>query len=67
MSQIELPPYRGPYSPLDLLIIEIIFGCLFEAFRHLSQAAAAGASTDDNTRPQKKMQLPSLRKVLVPR
>jgi hypothetical protein len=39
MTQIELPPYRGPRSPLDLVAIEIIFGRLSEAFRHASQAA----------------------------
>jgi hypothetical protein len=32
MIQIELPPYRGPRSSLDLVDVEIIFGCLFEAF-----------------------------------
>jgi hypothetical protein len=32
MTQIELPPYRRPKSPLDLVVIEIIFGCLFKAF-----------------------------------
>jgi hypothetical protein len=26
MTQIELPPYRGPRSPLNLVAIEIIFG-----------------------------------------
>jgi hypothetical protein len=25
MSQVELPPYHGPCSPLDLVAIEIIF------------------------------------------
>jgi hypothetical protein len=54
MSQIELPPYCGPCSQLDLIVVEIIFGRLFEAFRHISQATATGASTDDSTRPQKK-------------
>jgi hypothetical protein len=29
---IELPPYRGPRSPLDIVVVEHIFGCLFEAF-----------------------------------
>jgi hypothetical protein len=29
---IKLPPYRGPQSPLDIVIVEHIFGCLFEAF-----------------------------------
>jgi hypothetical protein len=32
MTQIELPLYRGPRSPLDSVAIEIIFGCLFEVF-----------------------------------
>jgi hypothetical protein len=32
MIQIELPPYRRPRSSLDLVDVEIIFGCLFEAF-----------------------------------
>jgi hypothetical protein len=33
MSQIEIPPYRGPRNPLDLVAIEII---------------AAGDPADDN-------------------
>jgi hypothetical protein len=32
MSHVELPPYRGLRIPLDLVVIEIIFGCIFEAF-----------------------------------
>jgi hypothetical protein len=32
MTQVELPPYRGPRSTLDLIAIEIIFGHIFEAF-----------------------------------
>jgi hypothetical protein len=32
MTYIELPPYRGPKSPMDSVAIEIIFGCLFEDF-----------------------------------
>jgi hypothetical protein len=35
---IELPPYCGPRSPLDLIAVEFIFGFLFEVFRHTSQA-----------------------------
>jgi hypothetical protein len=29
---IELPSYRGPRSPLDIVAVEHIFGRLFEAF-----------------------------------
>jgi hypothetical protein len=32
MIQIELPPYRGPRRPLDLVAIEIVFGHLFKVF-----------------------------------
>jgi hypothetical protein len=32
MTQFVLPPYHGPRSPLDLVAIKIIFGCIFEAF-----------------------------------
>jgi hypothetical protein len=54
MSQIELSQYRGPCSPLDLVAIEIIFRCLFEAFRHTSQVAAVSDATDGNDRLPKK-------------
>jgi hypothetical protein len=60
-------PYRGPRSPLDLIAIEIILGCLFEVFRHTSQAAGTGTSIDNDIQPQKKMRQPSLKKILVPR
>jgi hypothetical protein len=36
MTQIDLPPYHGPRSPLDLIPIEIIFGHLFETFQRAS-------------------------------
>jgi hypothetical protein len=29
---IELPPYRGPRSPLDIVVVEHLFRSLFEAF-----------------------------------
>jgi hypothetical protein len=32
MTQIEIPLYCGPRSPLDLVAVEIIFGRLFVAF-----------------------------------
>jgi hypothetical protein len=67
MIQIELPPYRGPRSPLDLVTIEIIFGRLFEAFRRISQATSTGILADDDIPPWKKMHQPPLKKILVPR
>jgi hypothetical protein len=54
MTHIELPPYRGPYSLLDLITVEIIFGCIFEAFQHTSQAVAAGVAATDDDKPSKR-------------
>jgi hypothetical protein len=67
MTQIELPPYRGPHNPLDLIVVGIIFGHLFETFQRISQATGTGTSPGDDTQPQKKMRQPSLKKILVPR
>jgi hypothetical protein len=33
MTQVELPPHRGPHSLMDSIAIEIIFGRIFEAFQ----------------------------------
>jgi hypothetical protein len=49
MTEIELPPYRRPQCPLDLVTIEIIFGHLFEAFQCASQAAGTGSLAGDDT------------------
>jgi hypothetical protein len=67
MSQIELPTYRGPHSPLDLIVVEIIFGCLFEVFQCISQATGTDTLAGNDTQPRKKMHQPSLKKILVPR
>jgi hypothetical protein len=58
MTQIVLPPYRGPQSTLDLVVIEIIFGRLFEAFRHASQAVGARISARGGAQPTKKTRGP---------
>jgi hypothetical protein len=55
MTQIELPPYRGPRSPLDLVIVEIIFGRIFEAFLRVSQATGTSTSAGDDIQSRKKM------------
>jgi hypothetical protein len=67
ITQIELPPCRRSRSPLGLVAIEIIFGHLFDVFRHISQDAGTGTSVGDNIPSQKKMRQPPLKKILVPR
>jgi hypothetical protein len=44
ITQIKLPPYRGPHSALDMVPSEIVFGHIFELFHQMSQA-----DTDDQT------------------
>jgi hypothetical protein len=55
ITQVELPPYRGPHSPLDLVAVEIIFGRIFEAFCRMSHATGAGAAVaiEDKPLPKK--------------
>jgi hypothetical protein len=69
MTQVELPPFRGPRSPLDLVAIEIIFGCIFEAFRQMSPAAAAGAkpADDDKSLLKRRHQVMMAKKMQAPR
>jgi hypothetical protein len=67
MTQMELPPYHGPKSPLDLVAIEIIFGRLFEAFRHTSQAVGAESSIGGDTPPLKKKRALMLKSIVAPR
>jgi hypothetical protein len=56
MIQVELPPYRGPHSPLDLVASEIVFGRMFEEFHH----ADIPAPTDDGKPLQKRQRRVSL-------
>jgi hypothetical protein len=67
MTQIELPPYCGPWSPPYLVAIEIIFRRLFKVFQYTSQAAGIGTSVGDNAHPHKKMRQSSLKRIPVAR
>jgi hypothetical protein len=65
MTQVEFPPYHGPRSPLDLVAIKFIIGCIFEAFQQISQAAAVGATSTNDNKPLKRFRWPPLKKLLV--
>jgi hypothetical protein len=67
ITQIELPPYRGPQIPPNLVAVEIMLGHLFEVFRHASQVAGIGTSAGDDTRPWKKTCQPLFKIILAPR
>jgi hypothetical protein len=58
MIQIELPPYRGPRSLLHLVVVEIVFGRIFEAFRCISQVATASTVATDDDKPSKRSRQP---------
>jgi hypothetical protein len=60
LTQVELPLYRRPHNPLDLVAIEIIFGRIFVVFRQISQTVAA-----DHDKPKKKMCHLPLKKMLA--
>jgi hypothetical protein len=64
---IELPPYHKPRSPLDLVVVKHIFGCLFESFRLTCQAARTDTSVGGDAQPSKKARAPSLKKMIVPK
>jgi hypothetical protein len=65
MTQVELPSYRGPHSPLDLVSNEFIFGRIIKAFQQISQVVAGGATSANDNKPLKKFHWHSLKKVLV--
>jgi hypothetical protein len=52
---------------LDLVAIEHIFGRLFEAFRHVSQAGRTGTSAGDDAQPSKRARAPPLERMIVPK
>jgi hypothetical protein len=64
---IELCPYRGPRSPLDLVDVEHIFGCLFEAFRFASQAVRTDTSASEDAQSSKRTRAPTLKRMIVPK
>jgi hypothetical protein len=67
MIQIEHAPHHGPQNPLDSVAVEIIFGHLFEAFQHASQAVRTGTSPNDGTLPVKKTHALPLKRMLAPK
>jgi hypothetical protein len=56
----ELPSYHSSRNRSNLVSVNLVFGCLFEAFQHISQAGA-------DTQPAKKTRTPSMRRILAPR
>jgi hypothetical protein len=58
---IELFPHYVPRSPLGLVAVKLIFGRLFIAFQHLTQAARTDTSAGADTQPAKRLRAPPMR------
>jgi hypothetical protein len=63
----EPPSYHGSHTRLTLVSVNLVFGCLFEAFQHISQAIRTDAVAGADIQPAKKPQAPSMRKILAPK
>jgi hypothetical protein len=68
ITLIELPPYRGPHSPIDLVPSEIMFGCLFDAFYQMSHDKIEDMTVpvrEDSRQPKKACRVLATRKILM--
>jgi hypothetical protein len=68
ITHIELPPYHGPHSPLDLVPYEIVFSHVFEAFHQMLRAKTDDQTTlagDDHQPLKRTRRVPAPRKILV--
>jgi hypothetical protein len=63
----EPPSYHGSPNRLILVLVNLAFGRLFEAFQHISQVIRTDAMTGADTQPAKKTRAPSMRRILAPR
>jgi hypothetical protein len=48
------PSYHGSHNRLNLVLVNLAFGCLFEAFQHISHAIRTDATARADTQPAKK-------------
>jgi hypothetical protein len=63
----ELFPHLVPHCSPGSVAVKLIFGRLFEALQCLTQAVKIDTSTGADTQPTKRIRVPPMRKILVPR
>jgi hypothetical protein len=63
----EPPSYHGSHTRLTLDSVNLVFGGLFEACQHISQAIRTDVAAGTDIQPAKKPRAPSMRKVLAPK
>jgi hypothetical protein len=61
------PSYHESPNRLNLVLVNLAFGRLFEAFQHISQAIRTDATAGADTQPAKKTRAPSMGRILAPR
>jgi hypothetical protein len=64
---IELHSCHLSCNRSNLVSVNLVFGCLFEAFQHISQGIGTDAMAGADIQPPKKTQAPSMRRILAPR
>jgi hypothetical protein len=63
----ELFPHHVRHCSPGLVAVKLVFGCLFEAVWHLTQAAKIDTSAGVDIQLAKRLQAPLMRKMLAPR
>jgi hypothetical protein len=63
----ELTSYHSSRNRSNLVSVNLVFGRLFEAFQHISQAIGTDATAGADIQPAKKTQAPSMRRILATR
>jgi hypothetical protein len=63
----ELFPHYVPCCSPDLVVVKLVFGCLFEALQWPTQAAKIDTSAGANIQPAKRLRAPPMQKMLAPR
>jgi hypothetical protein len=61
----ELSSYHGSRNRLNLVVVNLAFRRLFEAFQHVSQVIRTDTTAGADTQPAKKPRAPSMRRILA--
>jgi hypothetical protein len=63
----ELFPHHAPRCSLGLVAVKLVFGHLFEALQHITQATGIDTSAGADTQPVKRLRVPLMQRMLTSR
>jgi hypothetical protein len=63
----ELFLHHAPYCSLGLVVVRLVFGRLFKALQHLTQATKINTSARADTQPAKRLWALPMRRMLAPK